>query len=69
MNIIGDGDDTKGIDNSKAYFAITHVTPISENTRDEFERNNNINKFTFEIPFTLDGTKHAQCVSNQYRKR
>lgn len=43
-----------------AYVQITHVVPyfddeeLAERTT-EFERNHNINRFMYEIPFTTDG--------------
>ncbi len=69
VNVITDALDSKKLDANKAHIAITHVTPVVEDCRDEFEKNNGIIKFLFETPFTKDGGAHAQSVAQQYRRR
>ena len=50
----------KDIESQIAYVQITHVQPYFEESDlservTEYERNHNINRFMYEIPFTIDG--------------
>lgn len=56
-----------------AYVQITHVMPyFDENDLSdrvtEFERNHNINRFMYEIPFTTDGRVRGS-PEDQCKKR
>ena len=57
----------------KAYVQITHVTPYFEENDltervTEYERNHNINRFMYEIPFTTDGRVRGS-PEDQCKKR
>ncbi|CAL4142672.1 unnamed protein product [Meganyctiphanes norvegica] len=56
-----------------AYIQVTHVIPYFTeeeriNRQTEFERNNNIDMFMFETPFTLEGKAHGK-LEEQWKRR
>ncbi|XP_043927228.1 dedicator of cytokinesis protein 9 isoform X3 [Protopterus annectens] len=63
----------KDLDTKYAYIQVTHVTPYHEekdlqDRRTEFERNHNIQRFVFEMPFTVSGKKQGG-VEEQCKRR
>ncbi|WAR28617.1 DOCK9-like protein [Mya arenaria] len=61
------------IDNRYAYIQVTHVTPFFKEKElqrrlTDFEKNNNINQFMFETPFTKSGKAHGD-IQDQYKRR
>ena len=61
------------LDPAFAYIQLTHVRPyfeaneLSERLTD-FERNNNINRFVYETPFTRTGKAHGE-VHEQWKRK
>ncbi|MPC66516.1 Dedicator of cytokinesis protein 9 [Portunus trituberculatus] len=56
-----------------AYIQVTHVSPYFTeedrvNRQTEFDRNNNINTFMFETPFTQGGKAHGK-LEEQWKRR
>ncbi|XP_069940326.1 dedicator of cytokinesis protein 9 isoform X3 [Cherax quadricarinatus] len=56
-----------------AYIQVTHVSPYFPeeeriNRQNEFDRNNNINTFMFEMPFTQGGKAHGK-LEEQWKRR
>ncbi|KAF7711080.1 dedicator of cytokinesis protein 9 isoform X8 [Silurus meridionalis] len=63
----------KDLEAKFAYIQVTHVTPYLEDKeleerRTDFERNHNIRRFVFEMPFTECGKKHGG-VEEQCKRR
>lgn len=61
------------LDPSKAYIQITYVDPYFHDWEDcrrttYFERNFNIDKFVYAIPYTLEGKAHGS-IKDQYKKK
>ena len=56
-----------------AYIQITHVEPYFtpkdlERRKVKFERENNISRFVYETPFTVDGKTHGDVTKHCMRK-
>lgn len=65
--------DADELESRYAYIQVTHVNPYfpeeeRNNRQTEFERNNNINTFMFETPFTLEGKAHGK-LEEQWKRR
>ncbi|XP_042890658.1 dedicator of cytokinesis protein 9-like isoform X3 [Penaeus japonicus] len=65
--------DPDELESRYAYIQVTHVNPYfpeeeRNNRQTEFERNNNINTFMFETPFTLEGKAHGK-LEEQWKRR
>lgn len=63
----------KDLDSKYAYIQVTHVVPYFEEKelqerKTEFERNHNIRRFMFEMPFTQLG-KRRGGVEEQCKRR
>ena len=63
----------KEFDPKYAHIQVTYVKPYFDDkelteTKTEFERNHNINRFVFEAPYTLSGKKQG-CIEEQYKRR
>uniref|UniRef100_A0A8D0GN81 Dedicator of cytokinesis 9 n=1 Tax=Sphenodon punctatus TaxID=8508 RepID=A0A8D0GN81_SPHPU len=63
----------KDLDSKYAYIQVTHVVPYFEEKelqerKTEFERNHNIRRFMFEMPFTQSG-KRQGGVEEQWKRR
>ncbi|XP_036367208.1 dedicator of cytokinesis protein 9 isoform X3 [Octopus sinensis] len=61
------------LDPKYAFIQVTYVTPYftkeeSKERLTEFERNNNIQRFMFETPFTKNGPAHGS-ITEQYKLR
>lgn len=61
------------LDPKFAYIQVTYVTPYFDEKelaerQTHFERNNNINRFMFETPFTADGKAHGLIDEQQKRR-
>ena len=67
--------DIEELDSRLAYVQVTHVVPYfseeeSSNRQTEYERNNNINQFVFETPFTKpDEEETAKGVEGEKKVR
>ena len=65
--------DADELESRYAYIQVTHVTPYftEENRLDhltEFEKNDNVNMFMFETPFTQEGKAHGK-LEDQWKRR
>ncbi|KAJ1058354.1 hypothetical protein K5549_021386, partial [Capra hircus] len=63
----------KEFDPKYAHIQVTYVKPYFDDkelteTKTEFERNHNINRFVFEAPYTLSGKKQS-CIEEQCKGR
>lgn len=63
----------KDLDSKYAYIQVTHVVPYFEEKelqerKTEFEKNHNIRRFMFEMPFTQLG-KRRGMVEEQCKRR
>ena len=63
----------KELDPKYAHIQVTYVKPYFDDkelteTKTEFERNHNINRFVFEAPYTLSGKKQS-CIEEQCKGR
>jgi hypothetical protein len=70
----GDVDKSKMDLKNKCYVQITHVTPYFDEweikeRKTDFARNNNINQFIFETPFTKSSKAHAEDLADQYKRK
>uniref|UniRef100_T1J4R8 Dedicator of cytokinesis protein 9 n=1 Tax=Strigamia maritima TaxID=126957 RepID=T1J4R8_STRMM len=66
--------DPRDLDLKYAYIQVTHVTPYFEKSElahrpMEFDRNNNLQKFMFETPFTLDGKARSESLEQQCKRK
>ena len=62
------------LDPQIAYVQITHVIPYFDDDElperiTEFERNNNINRFMYEVPFTTTDGKNRGNPEEQCKRR
>ncbi|XP_071525241.1 dedicator of cytokinesis protein 9 [Panulirus ornatus] len=65
--------DADDLESRYAYVQVTHVSPYfpeeeRANRQTEFDRNNNINTFMFETPFTQGGKAHGK-LEEQWKRR
>ncbi|XP_053403969.1 dedicator of cytokinesis protein 9-like isoform X5 [Mercenaria mercenaria] len=65
--------DPNELDNKYAYIQVTHVTPFFKEKElqrrlTDFEKNNNVNSFMYETPFTKVGKAHGE-IHEQFKRR
>ncbi|ESP01696.1 hypothetical protein LOTGIDRAFT_172449 [Lottia gigantea] len=65
--------DPAALDSKYCHIQVTYVTPYFEDKElidrlTDFERNNNIKKFMFETPFTMNGKAQGN-IEEQYKRR
>ena len=65
--------DTQTLEKDKAYIQVTHVTPYFKEKElqkrlTDFERNNNVNQFMYETPFTKTGKARGE-IHEQFKRR
>ncbi|GIX75281.1 dedicator of cytokinesis protein 9 [Caerostris extrusa] len=64
----------KDLESKYAYIQVTHVLPYFDEDElrlrpTEFERNNNLRRFMFETPFTVDSNKIRGLPEEQCKRR
>ncbi|KAG8197439.1 hypothetical protein JTE90_014923 [Oedothorax gibbosus] len=64
----------KDLESKYAYIQVTHVLPYFDedelrSRQTEFERNNNLRRFMFETPFTVDSNKIRGLPEEQCKRR
>lgn len=65
--------DANGLDPKLAYIQVTHVIPYfckdeAETRQTEFEQNHDVDTFSYETPFTKNGTARGS-IEDQWKRR